>query len=70
MFYGDLKQNLFHKKNSNNSGIQTNFFCQEQAGPLKQNDWESSPKLRGPGIGGKLNSLQHHCQAFALLIMS
>ena len=28
-------------------GIQTNLFCQEQAGPLKQNDW-------GPRIQTKI----------------
>ena len=31
-------------------------FRQEQAGPLKQNDWGPSPKLRGLGFGGKLSS--------------
>ena len=36
-----------------------------EAGPLKQNDWGPSSKLRGPGFGGILNSFQHHCQAFA-----
>ena len=51
-------------------GYRLTFFRQEQDGPLKQNGWEPSPKVRGPGFGRKLNSFQHHCQAFALLIMS
>ena len=49
--------------NNTSFGYKLTFFGQEQAGPLKP-----SPKLRGPGCGGKLNSFQHHCQAFALLI--
>ena len=39
--------------------IQTNLFCQEQAGLLKQNDKGPSPKLRGPGFGAKLNIAKH-----------
>ena len=48
-------------------GYRLTFCPREQAGPHKQNDWGPSPKLRGPGFGGKLNSFQHHCKAFALL---
>ena len=48
-------------------GYRLNFFRQEQAWPLKQNDWGPSPKLWGPGFGG--NSFIHKCQAFALLII-
>ena len=33
------------------AGIQTKLFFQEQAGPIKQNDWV----LRPEGFGGKLN---------------
>ena len=36
-------------------GYRLSLFRQEQAGPLKQNDWGPSPKLRGPGFGRKLN---------------
>ena len=36
-------------------GYRLTFFLQEQAGHLKQNDWGPSPKLRGPGFGGKIN---------------
>ena len=43
-------------------GYRLTFFRQEQAGPLKQNDWGPSPKQRGPGFGGKFNSFQHYCQ--------
>ena len=50
-------------------GYRLNFFRQEQAGPLKQNDQGPSPKLRGPGFGRKSNSFKHHSQAFALLII-
>ena len=50
-------------------GYRLTFFCQEQAGPQKQNDKEPSPKLRSPGFIGKLNTFQHHCKAFALLII-
>ena len=35
-------------------GYRLTFFHQEQAGPLNQNDWGPSPKLRGPGFSGKL----------------
>ena len=35
-------------------GYRLTFFRQEQAGPLKQNDCEPSPKLRGPVFGGIL----------------
>ena len=48
-------------------GIQTILFS--PAGLLKQNDWVPSQILEGPEFGGKLNSFQHHCQAFALLII-
>ena len=27
------------------------------------------PKLKDPGLSGKVNSLQHHCQALALFII-
>ena len=39
-------------------GYRLTFFRQEQAEPLKQNTKSlgASPKLRGPGFGGKLNS--------------
>ena len=37
-------------------GYRLTFFRQEQAGPVKQNDWELSPKQRGPGFSGKFNS--------------
>ena len=50
-------------------GYRLTYLHQEQAGILNQNDWGPSPKLRGPGFGGKLNSFQHHCQAFASLII-
>ena len=50
-------------------GYGQTFFLQEQAGPLKQYDWGPSQKLRGPGYSRKLNSLQHHCQALALLLI-
>ena len=50
-------------------GYRLTFSRQEQAGPLKQNDWVPSQKLRGPGLGCKLNSFQHFCQAFGLLII-
>ena len=33
-------------------GYRLTFFRQEQAGPLKQNDWGPGPKLRGPGFSG------------------
>ena len=52
------------------TGMQTNlFFLMEQAGPLKQYDWGPSPRVRGLGFSRNLNSLQHHCQALALLIV-
>ena len=35
-------------------GYRLTLFCQKKAGPLTQNDWGPSPKLRGPGFGGKL----------------
>ena len=50
-------------------GYRLTNFHQVQAGPLNQNDWGPSPKLRGTGFGGKINSFQHHCQAFASLII-
>ena len=51
-------------------GYRLTFIRLEQAGPLKQNDWGPSPKLRGPGFSKKLNyEFQHHFQAFALLII-
>ena len=57
------------KDTSWHAGIQTKRFSQEQAGPLKQNGWVPSPELMGPGFGGKLNSFQHHCQAFSLFLI-
>ena len=47
--------------------IQTNLFLPGASWALDNNDWGPSQKLRGPGIRGKLNAFQHHCQVFASL---
>ena len=47
--------------------IETNLFSPGASLALKQYDWGPNPKLRGTGFSGKLNSVQHHCQALPLL---
>ena len=51
-------------------GYRLTVFRWEQAGPLKQNNWGPSPKLRGPRFGGKWNSFQYHCRIAKRLLYS
>ena len=58
VFITDLVRNCFvyqnHELTHYVQGYRLTFFHQEQAGPLKQNDFGPSPKLRDPGFGRKL----------------
>ena len=53
--YANTFSTCFEVKVIGLQGYRLTFFCQEQAGTLKQNDWRPSPKLRGPGFDRKLN---------------
>ena len=48
-------------------GYRLTLFLPGASWALKLNDVGPNENLWGPGFGGKLNSFQHHCQAFAAL---
>ena len=62
---------VLYQLHDEKQGYKLTFFRQEQAWPLKQNDWWSQPKIKGPRIRWKIKLISTALPSinFALLII-